>query len=81
MKTGTIQVQIYAPKFINCQPDLMNQSFAIDEQNRDRVFTEEEYHRIFKNYPYPFVDGAYMHRFKANGYDCYTKYMFIKQTI
>ena len=79
MKIGTIQVQIYAPKFLACQPDLNNLPFATDERNKDRVFTEEEYHRIFKSYPYPFVDGVYVHRFKSNGYDCYTKYIFIEQ--
>ena len=72
-------MQIYAPKFLACQPDLNNLPFATDERNKDRVFTEEEYHRIFKSYPYPFVDGVYVHHLKSNGYDCYTKYIFIEQ--
>ena len=72
-------MQIYAPKFLACQPDLNNLPFATDERNKDRVFTEEEYHRLFKSYPYPLVDGVYVHHFKSNGYDCYTKYIFIEQ--
>lgn len=79
MKIGIIRVEMFALRFRGCSPDITNHSFATDEHNKDRVFTKEEYHHIFKNYPYPFVDGVYVHRFKANGYDCYTKYIFIEQ--
>ena len=80
MKTGIIRIEILAPKFRGCSPDIANHSFATNEQNKDKVFTEEEFHRVFKDYPYLFVDGGYLHEFKSNGYNCYTKYIFIGQT-
>lgn len=79
MDTGIIQIQMFAPRFVGCPPEIINLFFALDENGNDRLFTKEEYDKIFKAYPYAFVDGAYTHQFKVNGYDCWTKYMFVEQ--
>ena len=47
MKTCIIRIDILAPRFRGCLPDIANHSFATDEQNKDKVFTEEEFHRVF----------------------------------
>lgn len=80
MKTGIIQIQMFTPRFVGCSPELISRFFALDENGNDRLFTKEEYDKIFKARPYPFVDGAYLQQYKMNGYDCWTKYIFVEQT-
>lgn len=79
MKKGIVRVEIFSPRSSGCQPDLTRHFFSLDENGNDRLFTEKEYHNLFSSYLYPFIDGAYLHEFKVDGYDCYTKYVFIKQ--